>query len=144
MGDGERSAVSTSSIKSGGTPKHHKQGTEEEEVSTLADAQVGKVKAAILELPSVKEKGETEGVFKPTRCPTLVDRDSAPVGCAFRESSVEIESEKSGEDGGKNRPVKVCFVWLRKADTTTFSYSSLLVPLNILFEQINGFTLHPR
>ena len=65
------------------------------------------------------------------------------------ESNTEIDLEDSDENGEEDRPGRVCFVNMmveeeHEEDTATFAYNGLLVPFNILFEQIYGFTLHPR
>jgi hypothetical protein len=112
-------------------------------------AQVGGDKAALSKIPPAKENKVTAVVFKPSRYLASADRDSAPMGSSARELWVEIDSEDSEENGDKDQPGRVCFTNMMigeefKEDTSKFSYDGLLVPLNILFDQDDGFTLQPR
>ena len=71
MGDRERTTVSRSGVNGGGTVKQLRQTTADREVSTPADAQMGGVKVAAPEPPSMKNKGAAAGVLKMPRYLTL-------------------------------------------------------------------------
>ena len=57
--------------------------------------------------------------------------------------------EEVDEEGEEDSPGKVCYVTMLveeeyEEDAATFAYNSLVVALSMLFDQIDGFTMHPR
>jgi hypothetical protein len=79
----------------------------------------------------------------------LINRDSTPVCPSAKELPFEVELEYSDENGEEYRPGNQIYVNTMveedyEDDTPTFSYNGLRVPINILFDQIEGFTLYPR
>ena len=66
-----------------------------------------------------------------------------------RASPMEIDLEDSDEDGEKDRPDRVCFANMMVGEgyeelASTFACNGLLVLLNIIFDQVDEFTLHSR
>jgi hypothetical protein len=66
-----------------------------------------------------------------------------------RELPVEVDLEDSDEDEEEKQPGKKIYTNMMAeedytGDAPTFAHSGLQVPINILFNQIEGFTLHPR
>ena len=97
----------------------------------------------------MKEKRVTAGAFKLSRYSALTDRDSIQVGSSVKELPFEVASEDSDEDGEEDQPGKKIYMNMiveedYKDDAPIFAYNGLQVPINILFDQIEGFTLHPR
>ena len=97
----------------------------------------------------MKEKRVTAGAFKLSRYSALTDRDSIQVGSSVKELPFEVASEDSDEDGEEDQPGKKIYMNMiveedYKDDAPIFAYNGLQVSINIIFDQIEGFTLYPR